>query len=264
MPVVNSASLPAQALAHVSGDFYTATAFSGTVGGLQPADVVTLDLTADDTHFNDTTMVRLPVANNGGDRIVECQSFTGANVTLDGSRSTGPSDVAVNYSWSGPFGVASGVTVSEPLGFGASSVTLNLTDGRGFTGTQTATITVGDTTPPSLSTSASPSCVWPPNHKLVPFALNAGISYTVSDTCDPNPTVRIVNVTRTDGTPVGFNGSAFCVRVDKDETYTVTLEATDAHGNRSQAQTTVRVPHNNEAGCVAADTVDDNDPRCQF
>jgi len=264
MPIVNNASLPATVLAHVSGDFYDATSFSGTVGSLQPSDVVALDLSADDTHFNATPAVRLPVANNGGDRIVECQSFSGANVTLDGSRSTGPSDVSVNYTWTGPFGAASGVTVVEPLAFGASTVTLTLADGRGYTGTQTSTITVGDTVPPSLTAAASPSCVWPPNHKLVPFALNAGINYTVSDTCDAHPTVRIVNVTRTDGTPVGFNSSAFCARTDKEETYTITLEAKDAHGNTSQATTTVRVPHDSEPGCATASTVDDNDPRCQF
>jgi hypothetical protein len=250
-PVLGGNAQPTRRLHGSSGDYYDPTLFAGVVAAA-PGDVISVDLAADDTHANAIAPVRLPVANNGGSRSVECNSPTGATVLLDGSSSTGPTDVSVSYTWTGPFGSASGVSVTEILSFGSNSVTLALQDGRGYTGEQTALITVGDTTGPSLSVSADPACVWPPNHKAAVFALGADLGFAVTDVCDPNPRVRIVNVTRSDGAPVTFDNSRFCAFADKNTSYTVTVEARDSFGNTTVRTTTVQVPSSSQSGCVQA------------
>jgi hypothetical protein len=269
-PTINNATLPQDVMTLVSGNFYDATTLTATQPTAQ-SDVTALDLTVDDTHFNAAPTVRLPVANSGGDRTVECNAFNSANVTLDGSRSTAATDTSVSYAWSGPFGSVSGVTVNETLPYGPSTVTLALSDGRGFTGTETSTINVSDTTPPNLSVSVPESCLWPPNHNLVPYALGSDIPFSVSDVCDPNPTVKIVGVSSTDGEPPLFNATHLCLRSERQggdsngNVYTITVQATDVHGNVTTRQVTVTVPH--DGGCSGGGSpmfVSDSDPRCQF
>ncbi len=74
-------------------------------------------------------------------------------------------------------------TASAPAGpfaLGMTPVTLTVTDDKGATGSCTALVTVVDTTPPSLSQPvASPSVLWPPNHKLV----DVSIHYVAADNC---------------------------------------------------------------------------------
>lgn len=267
-PTINASSQPSQVMSYVSGDFSGATTYRASVAAAA-SDVVGIAAKADDTHFNATTAT-LPVASTGGDRQIECDSPSGAQVTLDGSGSTGPS--GTSYVWSGPFGSAAGVTVSEPLPFGASQVTLSLTDPTAtLTGSQTSTLTVGDSTPPALSVSASPTCIWPANHKLVLFTLGSDLAYSVQDACDPNPTVEIVNVTDTDGSAVAFGPHHACLRAERSgadtggNVYTVTIRATDAHGNAATRDVTVTVPHDRSSGCPGTPpgrVVSDGDPRC--
>lgn len=269
VPSIDNATLPGDVMHLISGDYYGPTTLTATQAAAA-SSVVALDLSIDDTHFNNAPTLRLPVADTGGDRNVECNAYNSATVTLDGSGSTGPSDVPVSYQWSGPFGTASGVSVTETLPYGPNDVTLALTDGRGFTGTQTSTLTVGDTTPPTLTASVAQSCLWPVNHKLVPYALGSDIQYTVSDVCDPNPQVRIVNVTSTDGEAPLFDATHLCLRAERNgedtggNVYTITLQATDAHGNSTLKTVQVTVPHDGGCSGPAPTFVDDSDPRCQF
>jgi hypothetical protein len=259
-PSVNGTSTASSALPLISGDGFSPTTYGATLAGIDRLDVVGLDLTASDSKANSMLATGMPVANSGGSRQVACDSPTGAVVVLDGSLSTG---VNLSYLWSGPFGAASGVTTVEPLPFGANSVTLTLADGRGYTGTQTSVVTVGDTEPPSLTAQATPSCLWPPNNKLVALSLSDGIQAAASDVCDPDPTVRIASVTSSDGTPVSFNGERTCVRARKGITYTITVEASDNSGNTTLAQTTVVVPNSSTTGC-ATPVLKDDDPACAF
>jgi hypothetical protein len=72
------------------------------------------------------------------------------------------------------------ISPAGPFALGITPVTLTATDDKGATATCSAAVTVLDTTPPSLSQlAASPSVLWPPNHKLVGVAIH----YTVADNC---------------------------------------------------------------------------------
>jgi hypothetical protein len=113
-----------------------------------------------------------------------------------------------------------------------------------------------DATPPTLSASASPNRLWPPNHKYVTVQATT----PVSDDRDPSPTVDLVSVTSNepDNAPGDADGNTtndivivdddiFRLRAERSEDgtgriYTITYLATDACGNVTQATAAVRVP----------------------
>jgi hypothetical protein len=118
---------------------------------------------------------------------------------------------------------------------------------------------IDDTTAPSLSVSASPSTLWPANHKLV----TVNISIDVSDNLDPQPEVTLLSVVSsepdsgagdtTQGDIVIVDNQTLQLRAertgkDNGRIYTITYEATDAYGNSTTASTTVTVPHNQGPG----------------
>jgi hypothetical protein len=113
-----------------------------------------------------------------------------------------------------------------------------------------------DVTAPSLSVSASPSVLLPPNHKYVTVTVTA----TVTDSVDPSPAVTFVSATSSepDDAPGGadgsttddvviVNGTTFKLRAERSETgsgrvYTLTYRATDVCGNSTTRSALVRVP----------------------
>lgn len=111
---------------------------------------------------------------------------------------------------------------------------------------------VGDTTPPTLQVSASPSTLWPPDHKLVLIT----VTVNVSDDRDPNPKVKLVSITCNDAcnptqdivVTLNADTRSFQLRAERTgagsgRTYAITYSATDASGNSTAAKTTVVVPH---------------------
>lgn len=110
-----------------------------------------------------------------------------------------------------------------------------------------------DVTPPSLSVSATPASLWPPNGKLVPIT----IKVTVSDDYDSSPEVRLESITANEsisadeigGAELGTDDRQFSLAAKRagssnnGRVYTITYSATDASGNMSTATTTVVVPH---------------------
>ena len=124
-------------------------------------------------------------------------------------------------------------------------------------GTATQSVKIVDTTPPNLTATLSPTTLWPPNHKLAQIAE----SITVSDICDPNPTVRLVSITSNEddnglgdgntsedvqGAMLGTDDRTFLLRSERSgpgngRVYTVTYEASDASGNTTVRQATVTV-----------------------
>lgn len=112
---------------------------------------------------------------------------------------------------------------------------------------------VGDTTPPALQVSASPTTLWPPNNKLV----SVTVTVNVSDEADPRPSVKLLSVTCDDACNPSQDILAAALNTDDRDfqlratrmgggagrTYTITYSATDAAGNTGSAMTTVVVPH---------------------
>lgn len=111
-----------------------------------------------------------------------------------------------------------------------------------------------DGTPPTLSLSASPSSVWPPNGKMTPVT----VAVTVSDDRDPAPSVKLVSVTCNDGckpekdisgAEIGKDDRSFSIMgtrlgARKDgRTYTATYSATNVSGNSVQKSVTILIPH---------------------
>jgi hypothetical protein len=198
-----------------------------------------------------------PVANAGPDRWVECTGPGETSVELDGTRSVDPDGDQLSYSWSGPFGTATGATPSVPLSCGASHwITLVVDDGEVGSSKDTVVITVQDTTAPEIhDLQATPGVLWPANHTMV--GVRVGVS--VSDVCDAAPVCRIASVTSNE--PVLATGSGDTapdweitgalsanLRAERSGTgsgrrYTITTQCTDASGNRSTAAVDVVVPH---------------------
>lgn len=110
-----------------------------------------------------------------------------------------------------------------------------------------------DITPPRLTVSAAPPYLWPPNGQMVPIR----VFISVSDDRDPSPRVTLVSIVCDDGCDVAssvagaapgtadFDFSLAAARQGSGigRTYRITYDATDAAGNRSEASTTVVVPH---------------------
>ncbi len=132
--------------------------------------------------------------------------------------------------------------------------------GKHLETTASATTRVLDIVPPTLTLSISPTSLWPPDHRLVPITA----TITVTDNCDPNPTVRLVSISSNEpdnglgdgdtandvqGANLGTDDRQFLVRAERSglgtgRVYTVTYEAADASGNTTRQQATVTVPNN--------------------
>jgi hypothetical protein len=114
-----------------------------------------------------------------------------------------------------------------------------------------ALVTVPDTTPPQIMSSlATPSTLWPPDGMMRPVRVDA----RGEDVCDPSPVCRIIGVT-SDQLPrpgpdwIFTAPLALELRAERlgqgqqGRTYTVTVGCTDAAGNVSTTDVSVRVPH---------------------
>lgn len=83
-----------------------------------------------------------PVANAGVDRSVACTGLPTTAVTLDGSGSFDPDGSPLTYTWTGPFGTATGVSPTVNLPLGASTITLVVNDGTATSPPDTVDITI--------------------------------------------------------------------------------------------------------------------------
>ena len=120
-----------------------------------------------------------------------------------------------------------------------------------------------------------PSCIWPPDHKMVLFTLD-DITATTSGNC-ALPQLKIIGVTSNQPEHGGgsgnsepdytFNSTGVCLRAERDGTchgsriYTITFEATD--GNVSVTNTVdVVVNHSQSCEGTKDREVGEDDPRC--
>ena len=135
-----------------------------------------------------------PVADAGGPYEEEaCQI-----VTLDGSGSSDPNGTVEFYEWDftddGAFDIVNAEATYEHAynDVFVGQVRLRVTDDEGFTGEDTADVTITpDVTPPVLEEiNSSPVYLWPPNHKMTPVA----VTVETTDACPQDVVCKITEV----------------------------------------------------------------------
>jgi hypothetical protein len=144
-----------------------------------------------------------------------------------------------------------------PVGTTPVVVTGTLQD-NSVAGTANYSVTVNDTELPTISgESVDKPELWSPNHKMV----DINVSYTVADNCTaPGALTRSLSVSSNEpvnGTGDGDTGpdwevvNANKVRLRAERAgggtgrvYTITISCTDAYGNTTTRDVTVKVPHN--------------------
>lgn len=212
----------------------------------------------------------------------QCTSPAGAQVIFSSAQSSDPDNDIEHRVWTIDNQTVGTdvITLPTTLPLGEHSVSVLVADGRRVSSTASAVVSVVDSTPPQVTASTSPSCLFPPNHKYALFTLGDGISISAKDSCDPAPQTQIVSVT-SNQPPLGggsgntapdfkFGNSAFCIRAERNGTgqtpreYTVTLEVKDHAGNKTNQKIIIAVPH--DQGGMKCDkpevVVEDDDPRC--
>ena len=223
-------------------------------------------------YLGSPTENRPPTARAGLDSRTECVSPAGATVTLDGSASSdlnsppGTDDDIVSYEWFEFLGqpaqrlVGTGRSLQVGLPLGEHLITLRVTDRAGATGADEVSASVVDTQPPRITLNATPSVLWPPNHRMV----DVHVSVSTYDACGtPLITPGTVTSSEPDDAPgrddgatigdiemVGSGGAGVDLRLRAERAdagtgrlYSVTYAARDAVGNVSSAVAALTVPH---------------------
>jgi hypothetical protein len=114
----------------------------------------------------------------------------------------------------------------------------------------------GDSEPPTVTVNATPTNIWPPNHRMVRISTNV----TAVDNKDPNPLIKLVGVTSSEPDDAQGDGNTerdiqitedgkIYVRAERSgkgdgRTYTITYQAMDKDGNTGFGSTDVVVSHN--------------------
>ncbi|MBT9558427.1 MAG: HYR domain-containing protein [Myxococcales bacterium] len=146
-------------------------------------------------------------------------------------------------------------TAGSAQDLGTTEITISAMDESGNVGTGTTSITVEDTTAPSITAAgASPAVLWPPNHKLVPVT----VSVTATDQCSAEQ-CSIVGVTSNEPLNDAGDGNTstdweitssltLLLRAERagplsGRIYTIGVVCTDAAGNGTSTSVTVTVPH---------------------
>ncbi len=205
-----------------------------------------------------------PTALAGPDITAECVSHSGGLVHLNGSASTDPDNDITGYRWlahagtPGETAIATGATADVTLPLGSHVLTLEVSDSAGATSEDTVKVSVVDTQPPSLTVTADPPVLWPPNHRMVPVLVDAA----AQDACDPSPTSYLISLVSSepddapghdDGQTGGDagepgEGDVIPLRAERSgdgpgRLYTLTWKAKDGSGNSTTASAGVLVPH---------------------
>jgi hypothetical protein len=144
-----------------------------------------------------------------------------------------------------------------PFSLGTTPVVLTVSDARGASSTCSASVTVVDSTPPSIAgASADPATLWPPNHKLI----GLDVDYQVADNCSAPAAIvcglGVVSSEPIEGKGDGHTSPDFVVvdshhvrlRAERSgggpgRVYTIGITCSDASGNPASRQVSVTVAH---------------------
>jgi hypothetical protein len=160
-----------------------------------------------------------PSAEAGPDQTVEQTTPEGANVTLDGSASSDQYGDPLTYNWTWSAGSAIGVSPTVMLPPGMTNVTLTVDDGV-FNATDIVTITIADTTPPSVD--AGPDMTV---EAVSPAGAEVTLYGNATDAVDMD-----LDFVWSEGDTVLGNESSLTATLTLG-THTLTLNATDDSGN---------------------------------
>ena len=196
---------------------------------------------------------------------VECDGASGGAIVLDASAST-----AIDPEARADGGLVAFEWVADPeqptrrvlgtskiqqarLPLGTHTVRLKVIDWLGGAATADFTTRVSDTRAPTLSVSASPSVLWPPDRRMVPVH----VTISSADACDPGPRVELVGVTINEGNAalsMDIQGAdlgtpdqdvllrAFRLGGGSGRIYSLTYRVTDASGHVAMATARITVP----------------------
>jgi hypothetical protein len=191
-----------------------------------------------------------------------CDSACTLTCPSDITVSNDPGECGANVDFSSQVQGSCGVITysHQPGSFfpvGTTTVTVTAVRQDGTTQSCSFDVTVNDTEGPVISgASASPSSLWPPNHKLKDVTVN----YNVADNC-PGASICVISSV-TSNEPVNGTGDGdtapdwvivnnHLVRLRAERAgggtgriYTITIRCTDVAGNVSTKNVTVTVPHN--------------------
>lgn len=156
---------------------------------------------------------------------------------------------------------------------GTYTASLKVTNDAGISSTYSVTITVKDTTPPTITASSKPMTFWPPNHKYQTVSIKDFVS-SVKDIGDPS-----VDISKVVITSVGSDEPEFAPGKDDENTlkdivikdshtvdlraerqgdgngrvYTINYQVSDASSNTAYGSYQVWVPHDQGKGSTAVD-----------
>jgi hypothetical protein len=168
---------------------------------------------------------------------------------------TGPGGAFVTFSATAtdPDDEAGPVICAPPSGslfaIGTTTVSCTATDSHGNTGSASFTVTVRDTTPPTINgVTPSQSRLWPPDQRIVPITLDVD----VADLVTPTAMCQITTVSSNEPGPnqwtitgpLSLSVVASRTGGGTGRMYTIDVTCADAAGNLSAPRaTTIVVPH---------------------
>jgi Pullulanase X25 domain len=166
--------------------------------------------------------------------------------------------VAINEGWDENYG-AGGILNGQNIPFTVPSSANVLFSYNPVSHILSISMDCTDQTPPTLSVSASPSRLWPPDHKYRTVVA----STTFADDTDPSPVLGLVSVTSNEPDSglnrqdkpndiVIVDDHTFRLRAERSDTgtgriYTITYRVTDVCDNATVASAIVIVPHDRPA-----------------
>jgi hypothetical protein len=238
------------------------TAITGGLdsGSLFPVGTTTETYTVTDAAGNTTSCSFTVTVVDDEAPVITCP----ADITVTND----PGQCGAVVTYTAPVGTDnySGATTAITGGLGSGSLfpvgttteTYTVTDAAGNAASCSFTVTVVDNETPTFnSISASPSSLWPVNHKMVPVS----ITCNTNDNCDGAPACKIIGVRGNQ--PINGQGDGntepdweltdnpLMVNLraertgnsDEDRIYTITVEAKDSSNNSVTSEVTVTVPH---------------------